>query len=478
MLTGEEDMQAAALRARGWSISAIARHLGRDRKTVRGYLSGKRVPGERKRPEPDPFDAIAAYVAQRLADDAHVWASALYDEVVGLGYPLSYQSFARSLRQRHMRPHCEACAGVKGRDTIDIAHPAGAEIQWDWDELPDAPWGGEAHLLLGTLPYSGKFRGVFAEAEEQGHVISGIDTVLRALDGTARAWRFDRMATVVDPASGRLRASFAPVAKHYSVTVVACPPRRGNRKGSVEKSVHFATQRFWRTMAATTMAGAQAQLDRFCEKIADRRSRPATKLEEVLGASKAAAYLSARGLRRPTVGLLAGFEGLLSLPAGPYPATIEVPRTVKPGALVSFEGNFYGVPPGFSGQVVTVRHRLGSGSVDVVSAGGVVLASHARAMPGAGRLVRDPADRAALEKAVLAQFSTAAPCRRKANRPPSSAARAEAAKVLSGYHDPDVVVDLGAYQRLVDEMAANNNEDATTNKGTATIGNEEAGDER
>jgi hypothetical protein len=76
-------------------------------------------------------------------------------------------------------------------------------------------------LLLGTLAYSGQFRGAFAESEEQGALISGIDKVLRALGGTARAWRFDRMATVVDPGSGRLRASFAPVAKHYSVTVVA-----------------------------------------------------------------------------------------------------------------------------------------------------------------------------------------------------------------------------------------------------------------
>jgi transposase len=472
MLTGEEDMQATALRARGWSVSAIARHLGRDRKTVRDYLSGKRIAGERRRPEPDPFDAIAAYAAQRLADDAHVWASALYDEVVALGYPLSYQSFTRSLRERRLRPHCEACAGVKGRDTIDIPHPPGAEIQWDWDELPDAPWGGDAHLLLGTLAYSGKFRGVFAEAEEQGHVISGIDTVLRALGGTARGWRFDRMATVVEPASGRLRASFAPVAKHYSVSVVACPPRRGNRKGSVEKSVHYATQRFWRTMTASTMAAAQAQLGRFCEKIADRRARPAAKLEEVLGAGEAAAYLSARGLRCPTVGLLAGFEGLLGLPAGPYPATVEAPRTVSPGALVSFEGNFYGLPPGFSGQVVTVRHRLGSGQVEVVSAGGVILASHPRAVPGAGRLVRHPADKVALEKAVLAQFTCAAPCRRKANRPPSPAARAEAAKVLSAHHDPDVVVDLAVYQRLVDEMATVNNEDATA------VDNEEANDER
>jgi transposase len=128
MFTGEEDVQATALHARGWSISAIGRHLGRDRKTVRDYLSGKRVAGQRHRPEPDPFDPVAAYVAQRLAYDAHVWASALYDEVTALGYALSYPSFTRSLRVRQLRPHCEACDGVKGRDTIEIAHPPGEEL--------------------------------------------------------------------------------------------------------------------------------------------------------------------------------------------------------------------------------------------------------------------------------------------------------------------------------------------------------------
>jgi transposase len=41
MLTQEEDMEIAVLRGRGWSISAIARHTGRDRKTVRAYLAGQ-----------------------------------------------------------------------------------------------------------------------------------------------------------------------------------------------------------------------------------------------------------------------------------------------------------------------------------------------------------------------------------------------------------------------------------------------------
>jgi hypothetical protein len=35
MLTWEDDVEVHALRKRGWSISAIARHTGFDRKTIR-----------------------------------------------------------------------------------------------------------------------------------------------------------------------------------------------------------------------------------------------------------------------------------------------------------------------------------------------------------------------------------------------------------------------------------------------------------
>jgi hypothetical protein len=47
MLTREDDVDAHALRRQGWTISAIARHLGHDRKTIRSYLVGGRVAGER-----------------------------------------------------------------------------------------------------------------------------------------------------------------------------------------------------------------------------------------------------------------------------------------------------------------------------------------------------------------------------------------------------------------------------------------------
>ncbi len=47
MLTQEEDVDANALHRRGWTISAIARHLHKDRKTIRAYVIGQRTAGVR-----------------------------------------------------------------------------------------------------------------------------------------------------------------------------------------------------------------------------------------------------------------------------------------------------------------------------------------------------------------------------------------------------------------------------------------------
>src|SRR5215472_15338134 len=63
------------------------------------------------------------------ADDPHVWASALYDEVKALGYEQSYVTFAREVRRRRLRPRREACSSRRGHGpTIEIEHEPGEEI--------------------------------------------------------------------------------------------------------------------------------------------------------------------------------------------------------------------------------------------------------------------------------------------------------------------------------------------------------------
>lgn len=453
MLTGDEDMEISALAKQGWTISAIARHVGHDRKTVRRYLGVDVETGVRANSTAYRFDRFEPYLAQRLSDDAHVWATVLHAEIVALGYEGAYPTFTRKLRERGLRPHCEPCAGVSGRPTVDIEHPPGAETQWDWLELSETPWGEKAWVLVGALSHSSKFRVWFSESDDQPHLIVSLREVSRRLGGVTRDWRFDRMATVINPTSGRVQSSFVPVAKHFGVRVLACPPRRGNRKGVVEKNIHYLTQGWWRTARVSTSAEAQTSADVFCVKVADLRPRIVEEPERSQGGSGVAYVRLAPEdppVRRLTVAEAAALEPLLPLPATAYPIEVEITRRVAANGLVALWGNQYSVAPAVIGGDVILRWRHGTDTIDIYSAGGVVVATHRLAPRGANRTVRLPEHTRALENVVLASFSTDRPCKAKVNRPPSQAALAIAGELAGHPGTEDPVIDLARYQQIID----------------------------
>jgi transposase len=421
MLTQEDDVEIHALAKRGWSIAAIARHTGRDRKTVRAYLRGKRP--ERERP-PSCLEPYRDYLVARFAEDHHVLASVLHRELTELGFKRSYPTMVRELRRLELRPPCLACRTGKRAPTTEIAHEPGEECQLDWWELAETPWGERAYVLVGALSHSGRLRAVFSEGQSFPHLVGALDGVLRRFGGTSRRWRTDRMATVITPGSDRIRAEFAAVAKHYGVAVDVCPPRRPQRKGVVESGIGYLARSWWRSAPVATAAQAQADLDRFCATTADARRRE--------GGS---------------VGSLADAEPLLALPAAPFPAELAVQRIVDAKALVNFEGNRYSAPPELVAQTVTVKARLGELGVEILSATGRRVARHRRAPAGAAQTIRLPDHAEALERAVLDAFTTAPPCKAKANRPPGPAALAAAAK-LRGSDDTEVVIDLGRYAEI------------------------------
>jgi hypothetical protein len=329
-----------------------------------------------------------------------------------------------------------------------IEHPPGQETQWDWLELPDPPpawgWGKTAHLLVGALSHSGRWRGVLCESEDQPHLIDALDRVAHALGGLTRDWRFDRMATVVSPGTGRVSASFAAVAKHYGVVIKPCPPRRGNRKGVVEKANHVAAQRFWRTLPDDlTVEAAQERLDAWCVTRGDARRRATLE-------------------GRVTVAELAAGEVLAPMPIQ-FPALLSVSRVVSAQALVSFRGNRYSVPPNLHGTSVTVTIRLDGTHLDIATTpatvssgrGGAlptVIARHRIAPTGAGVMVRDHGHVTALDQAAMGAATLEAPHRGKQRRPLTPAARAEADAIrtrtggLGATSETDgVVVDLARY---------------------------------
>jgi transposase len=431
MLTQEDDVEIHALAERGWTVSAIARHTGRDRKTVRKYLTV--AAGGRRERAPSCLEPFREYLEARFDEDKHVDGTVLYRELTAAGFSRSYPTLVREIRRLELRRVCVDCQHRRGQDpTVEIDHPAGEEIQWDWLELHDTPWGEPAFVLIGALSHSGRFRAVFCEQMTFGHLAEAAHTILVALGGTARVWRTDRMATVVIPGTDRLTTDMANMAKHYGVEISVCPPRRAQRKGVVEAAVKYTTKSWWRTAPVTTMTEAQRDLNRWSVEVADRRRR-------------------AGG----TVGSVGTTEPLRTLPLLAYPALISVQRKASRSALVAFESNHYSVPPVLAGRTVTVQTRIGESTLLITSAAGALVAQHRRAPAGAGQRVRTSEHAQLLEKAVLAAFTTAdRPCRRKENRPPGQDALAALARLKGVDQEPDNVRSLADYQQHAEAAMA------------------------
>jgi transposase len=427
MLTQENDVEIHALAARGWNQSAISRHTGRDRKTVRRYLAAGGPPvRERAASCLEPW---RAYIAARFVDDPHLPAVTLLDELAAAGFDRSYPTLVRELRRAELRPVCLVCQQRRGRaPTTEIDHPAGEEIQWDWLELPVTPWEQPAYVLVGALSHSGRFRAVFCEQMTIGHLAGAVHEILVGLGGTSRVWRVDRMATAVIPGTDRLAPQFAQLAKHYGVDVAICPAHRPQRKGVVEAAIKFIAGRWWRTAQAGSMFEAQQSLDTFTVTISDRRDR-----------------------RQSTVGQLGAAEPLQGLPALAFAAEIVVDRVASRSALVAFETNKYSVPPGYARQTLRIRARVGEPELRIVTASGIPVAKHHRALNGAEQTIRSPEHQVQLERAVLAAFTTQTTCRAKRNRPPGDGALVELSKLHQ--HAPDRIAparSLADYAKLAE----------------------------
>ena len=186
---------------------------------------------------------------------------------------------------------------------------------------------------------------------DQPHLIDALDRIAAALGGLTQVWRFDRMATVCHPATGRVTASFAAVAKHYGVSVAICPPRHGNRKGVVEKANHTAAQRWWRTLPddVTVEAGPGVAGPVLRRR---RRHPPAG---------------HRRATRDGRRGHVAATEPLALLPA-PFPATLHrragrvARRRWWPSAGTATRSH-----PSWPAHRSRSRHRLGATDVDIAT---------------------------------------------------------------------------------------------------------------
>lgn len=147
---------------------------------------------------------------------------------------------------------------------------------------------------------------------------------------------------------------------------------------------------------------------------------------------------------------IAAGEQLRALPAAAYPAQISVERQASRKALVAYDGNKYSIDAAHAGRTVTVIARVGEPTLRIISADGEVIGEHRLAVAGGGQTIRTREHAQALERAVLAAFTTDKACSRKRNRPPSDTSLAALAAIrgLNGASPP--TASMQDYARLAE----------------------------
>ncbi|HZD46390.1 MAG TPA: IS21 family transposase [Acidobacteriaceae bacterium] len=258
------------------------------------------------------------------------------DLVDSHGFAGGYQSVRRLVR------NLRGAATAEARAIIET--PAGEEAQVDYGtgpmvRDPDSGKYRRTRLFVLTLGWSRKsvrllvFRSsarVWAELHEKA---------FRRLGGSPRIVVLDNLREGVlspdfyDPGVNPL---YRDVLTHYSVTALPCKVRDPDRKGKVESGVNHAQMTPLKGKKFESLEEAQAYLDHWEERWADKRIHGRTKRQV------AAMF----GEEKPL---------LQTLPLEPFRYYQYGERTVHIDGCVEVDAAYYGAPPGWIGRKVNVQ---------------------------------------------------------------------------------------------------------------------------
>lgn len=439
MLSWEEFVELRNLKERGWSVAAIARHLGKDRKTVRSYLNDPDAkPGERKSVD-KLIDPYANYIEARLQDNERLAGTVLLRELYDLGFEGSYQTLARHVAQ--VRPDVPALGETNGpAESVRMIHRAGA-AQADWSPFFWTPSGTTEEIevqLFGIVLCRAHFCfGEFFERQSWAHLAAGHVAAFDYFSGTPTEVRYDRTSQVFKKGTTEPNAHFGDFAAYCGFAIVANPKGRSRTNGMIERLFGYVATSFFPTVDAASLPELNTKFRRWLDTVANIRTSEDITIPPFLALETERTHLLP--VRRP-----------------PYPLEVVVTRKVDRYSLVRLDGARYSVAPGNVGADVVVVTRPGSERVEI-RRGAHTIGSHTR-VP-AGQISFDPDHGKAIEALTFAALAKAGrrAGKRKRNaarlggRAQEEAAMLRARLVLGddGVVDP---VDLARYDSLWDEQ--------------------------
>jgi transposase len=279
-----------------------------------------------------PYAELIALELERGRNATGIWQ----DLVDSHGFAGGYQSVKRYVRKLRGATSPEARAVIQTQP--------GEECQVDYGTGPmvrnsDSGKYRRTRLFVLTLGYSRKsvrllvFRSsvrVWAELHERA---------FRRLGGCTRLVVLDNLregvlsSTFYDPGINPL---YRDVLAHYGVTALPCKVRDPDRKGKVESGIAHTQKTPLKGKKFESLEEAQAYLDHWEERWADKRIHGRTKRQVAAMFAEEKPFLQA-------------------LPLEPFRYYQYGERTVHLDGCVEVDAAYYGAPPGWIGRKVNVQ---------------------------------------------------------------------------------------------------------------------------
>jgi len=377
-------------RARGQSLSAIARELELDRKTVRNCLGQAAWQPYRRAEAASQLDAHRQWLAER-APEVNYSARILWQELrAQRGFAGSYVIVRRAVVPLRL------AASVAALTQRRFETSPGEQAQCDWGQIT-VPLSGvrtEIHVFVMTLGYSRRGFALGFLHERMPDLLAAHEAAFAHFGGRCEFLLYDRMRTVVLGTSGgrpRLNPTFAAFAAHWGFTPRLCQPYRAQTKGKVESGVKYVKRNFVPGRVFLDLEDFNEQLGAWQAEVADLREHGTTHERPIDRFADEAQTLM------PTAGHPSFLQAMVR------------DRVVADDWLVSIDGNRYSVPFGLIGKTVQVVREGGSW---VVRHRGAVVAEHAvlggraqlgvRPEHGPGAAARNARQRYAAPRAAVA----------------------------------------------------------------------------
>ena len=308
--------------AENQSVSAIARKLQIDRKTVRSALNHNSFLDRQKQRRQSLLNPFREDIMELLDEHPRLSAVRILEEIRKKGYQgqiTILRDYLRKLRASRKDPY------------FRLSVPAGRQGQADWGHCGKFRIGTTTRPLycfVLVLSYSRAIHLEFTLTMSQETFLESHVRGFRFFHGCPREILYDNLSSVVLSRMGtsvRMNQRFLDFSGFFGFRPTVCNVGKPREKGKVEMSVKYIKQNFLAGRTFTSMDELQQQAVKWRDEIANvrihgtTRKRPVELLEE----------------ERPY---------LIPLPGSYYDTSLKRTVVCPPDAFVTFQTNLYSVP--------------------------------------------------------------------------------------------------------------------------------------